>query len=137
MLPVPSTPCRASRGTDTRTGATDFTTTNTQEKDVDEPDFVKNDGSRIFALHGGSLVVVAAWPPESARVESVTPLEGQPTEMFLAGDRVAVYSRLGNPGFETFGPRDIVSAEPRGVRAHGLRRVVDRSGADLPAPVGG
>src|SRR5688572_6623504 len=26
-------------------GATDFTTTNTQERDVDEPDFVKNDGS--------------------------------------------------------------------------------------------
>ena len=37
VLPVPSAPT----GTDTRSGATDFTTTNTQEKDVDEPDFVK------------------------------------------------------------------------------------------------
>ena len=102
-LPVPSAPA-GRPGTDTRTGATDFTTTNTQEKDVDEPDFVKNDGSRIFVLHGGSLVVVAAWPPESARVESVTPLEGQPVEMFLAGDRVAVFSRLGNARLETCGP---------------------------------
>ena len=105
-MPVPAA------GPSGGTGATDFTTTNTQEKDVDEPDFVKNDGSRIFVLNGGSLVVVAAWPPESARVESVTPLEGQPVEMFLAGDRVAVYSRLGNPRLETFGPLGIVPAEP-------------------------
>lgn len=81
-------------------GATDFTTTNTQERDVDEPDFVKNDGSRIFVLNGRSLVVVAAWPPESARIESVTPLEGQPAEMILAGGRLAVYARLGPVGID-------------------------------------
>lgn len=94
----------AARGTDLvvpgaapatpRSGPTDFTTTNTQERDVDEPDFVKNDGSRIFVLNGRSLVVLAAWPPEDARLESVTPLDGQPAEMFLQGNRLAVYSRL-------------------------------------------
>ena len=81
-------------------GPTDFTTTNTQERDVDEPDFVKNDGSRIFVLNGRSLVVVAAWPPESARIESVTPLEGQPANMILMGGRLAVYARLGPAGLD-------------------------------------
>jgi hypothetical protein len=107
-FPVPSAPSP----TDTRTGATDFTTTNTQEKDVDEPDFVKNDGSRIFVLHGRSLVVLTAWPPESARIESVTPLEGQPADMFLVGGRVAVYSRIGSDRAPIDRVSGIASADP-------------------------
>ncbi|MET0554347.1 MAG: beta-propeller domain-containing protein [Vicinamibacteria bacterium] len=128
VLPVPSAPAGA--GTDARSGATDFSTTNTQENDVDEPDFVKNDGSRIFVLNGGSLVALAAWPPESARIQSVTPLEGQPAEMFLVGDRLAVYSRVGNPRLETFGPLGIVPGDPESF----VLTVFDVSSA-APVPV--
>jgi beta propeller domain-containing protein len=106
-LPVPAAPVPAAPG-----GAAEFTTTNTQEKDVDEPDFVKNDGSRIFVLNGRSLVVLEAWPPEAARIQSVTPLEGEPASMFLVGDRLAVYSRFGRPRLETFGPLSVVPGEP-------------------------
>jgi hypothetical protein len=81
--------------TEARDSATDFTTTNTQEKDVDEPDFVKNDGSRIFVLHGNKLVALAAWPADQTRIESVTDLEGNPAEMFLHKDRVIVFSQTG------------------------------------------
>jgi Beta propeller domain len=102
-IPVPAAPPAGP------TGATDFTTTNTQERDVDEPDFVKNDGSRIFVLNGRSLVVVAAWPPESARIESVTPLDGQPADMILMGGRLAVYARLGPAGID-LRPGQAVSA---------------------------
>src|SRR5262245_20880473 len=77
-------------------GATDYTTTNTQERDVDEADVVKNDGSRIFVLHDRWLVALAAWPAAGTHVESVTRIEGTPIEMFLAGDTVVVFS---SPGF--------------------------------------
>src|SRR5262245_15237687 len=80
-----------------RDGATDYTTTNTQEKDVDEADIVKNDGSRIFVLHDRWLVALAAWPAAGTHVESVTRIEGTPIEMFLAGDTVVVFSSLGFP----------------------------------------
>lgn len=72
--------------------ATDYTTTNTREKDVDEADFVKNDGSRIFLLHGRRLVQLAAWPPESTRLLWALPIEGSPREMYLLRDRVVVFS---------------------------------------------
>ena len=75
--------------------AQDFTTTNTQEKDVDEADFVKNDGSRAFVLHDRQLVKLDTWPPESTRIAWATSLEGYPIEMFLEGNRVAVFSRVG------------------------------------------
>jgi hypothetical protein len=74
--------------------AQEFTTTNTQEKDVDEADFVKNDGSRIFVLNDRQLLAVRAWPPESARLESATPIEGYPREMFLDENRLVVFSEV-------------------------------------------
>jgi uncharacterized secreted protein with C-terminal beta-propeller domain len=74
--------------------ARDFTTTNTQERDVDEADFVKNDGSRAFVLHDRQLVKLDTWPPESTRIAWTQPLEGYPIEMFLEGNRVAVFSRV-------------------------------------------
>jgi hypothetical protein len=83
-------PPMAERGT----SATDFTTTNTQEAGVDEPDFVKNDGSRIFVLHGRSLVSIAAWPPESARIESTTTLDGTPQQMLLHKNTLVVFSMV-------------------------------------------
>ncbi len=147
-LPTGSTPAPA---------PTDFTTTNTQERDVDEPDFVKNDGSRIFVLNGRSLIVASAWPPESARIQSVTPLEGQPVEMILMGDRLAVYTRLGPAGLDLrpgqwSAPRDrfaltafdVSSAAPSPVYRHewtGRYASARRTGSVLHtvsvAPLGG
>jgi uncharacterized secreted protein with C-terminal beta-propeller domain len=102
-VPSPASPPAATPG------PTDFTTTNTQERDVDEPDFVKNDGSRIFVLNGRSLIVTSAWPPEGARIQSVTPLEGQPADLILLGDRLVVYTRLGTSGID-LRPGQAVSA---------------------------
>ncbi len=70
-----------------------FTTTNTQEDDVDEPDFVKNDGDHIFVLRRGRMIVVDAWPPEQAHIISDTPIEGVPFTMFFDGARALVFAR--------------------------------------------
>ena len=86
----PAAPVPGSRST----SAQDFTTTNIQEKGVDEPDFVKNDGSRAFVLHDRQLVKLDTWPPETTRIAWTKDLEGYPTEMFLEGDRVVVFSRM-------------------------------------------
>ena len=60
----------------TAPAAASYTTTNTQERGVDEPDFIKNDGSRIFLLQGQSLVILSAWPPTSLSIQSETAIEG-------------------------------------------------------------
>jgi hypothetical protein len=87
-------PAPAPAPTDSRGAAQDFTTTNLQERGVDEPDFVKNDGSRIFLLHDRRLVSFQAWPPEQTQLLSAVPVEGLPEQMFLAGNQVVVLSQV-------------------------------------------
>src|SRR5262249_54896717 len=66
----------------------DYTTTNTQVAGVDEADFVKNDGNRIFVLSGEKLYASLSWPAANLSLQGKLKLEGWPREMFLAGDKV-------------------------------------------------
>ena len=94
-------------------GAADYTTTNIQERGVDEPDFVKNDGSRIFLLHDRRLVSFQAWPPDQTRLLSAVRLEGVADQMFLTGNQLVVLSRVN------------------------LRRAFERAGLPWPPPRAG
>jgi uncharacterized secreted protein with C-terminal beta-propeller domain len=115
-----------------RDSATDFTTTNTQEAGVDEPDFVKNDGSRIFVLHDRSLVTTVAWPPESARVESTFTIEGQPSQMLLYKSTVVVFSAVSLPqlgGVNDGGPYPAATIYPGYAPSNAVKvTVLDVSG---------
>jgi hypothetical protein len=71
-----------------------YTTTNTHVAGVDEADFMKNDGTRIFTLSGGSLNEVKSWPPQDLSLSTRLPIEGWPTSMFLDGDTVVVLSSV-------------------------------------------
>ncbi|MCA3016894.1 MAG: beta-propeller domain-containing protein [Myxococcaceae bacterium] len=72
-----------------------YTTTNTQVAGVDEADFVKNDGTRIFALSGNRLYAARSWPATELAVRGSLAIEGYPREMFLEGtDRVVVFSSI-------------------------------------------
>src|SRR5256886_1691192 len=71
-----------------------YTTTNTQVAGVDEADFVKNDGTRIFVLAGRTLFAATSWPPQSLAVAGKLEIEGWPASMFLEGDRVVVFSSI-------------------------------------------
>jgi hypothetical protein len=74
---------------------TDFTTTNNQVAGVDEADFVKNDGTRIFALSGQKLHAVKSWPADQTQVLGTLAIEGWPQEMFLDGtDKAVVFSSI-------------------------------------------
>src|SRR5512136_722796 len=75
------------------TGSTqDHSTTNVQVQGVDEADIVKNDGRYIYVISGGRLAIVDAYPAGKAKILSETPVNGTPSEIFLSGDRLVVFS---------------------------------------------
>ena len=62
--------------------------TNNQVEGVDEADIVKNDGDFLYLVVNGALRIVATTQPH---LVSVTKLPGQAREMYIEGDRAAVY----------------------------------------------
>jgi len=85
----------------TGTGATDYSTTNIQVSGVDEADFVKNDGKYIYVESGGILNIVDAFPPEQGKIITQIPVEGSISELFLAGDRLVVFTDTYNERWYT------------------------------------
>ena len=71
-----------------------YSTTNTQVAGVDESDFVKNDGTRIFALSGQTLFAAKSWPPQDLAVAGKLDLEGWPSSMFLDKDQLVIFSSI-------------------------------------------
>lgn len=79
-------------------GPSSYTQTNTQVAGVDEADFVKNDGTRIFALSGDKLYITRSWPADQLALAAKVTIEGWPREMFLdERDRVVVFSAIYTP----------------------------------------
>ena len=70
----------------------DFSETNVQVAGVDEHDVVETDGNYIYSLRGSELVIVSTLPSGDLEVVSRTEIQGNPTGMFLSGDRIAVLS---------------------------------------------
>ena len=75
-------------------GPSSYTTTNTQVAGVDEADFVKNDGTRIFVLSGQNLYAASSWPASALSIQSTLQIEGWPREMFLSGNTLAIFSNV-------------------------------------------
>jgi hypothetical protein len=81
-------------------GATEYSTTNTQEVDVDEADFLENDGTYVYMLANGAFRVLQAYPADQAKPLSRVAIEGEPRSMFVRGDRAVIFSSLGSlPGY--------------------------------------
>ncbi|MBS7638597.1 beta-propeller domain-containing protein [Candidatus Bathyarchaeota archaeon] len=77
--------------------ALDYSGTNIQVEGVDEADLVKTDGRYIYISANGSIVIVRAHPPENAEVLSSIPLNRSVGEIFLNGDKLAVFLPEGPP----------------------------------------
>ena len=54
------------------------TGTNNQVADVDEADFVKNDGQYIYLAQNGVLRIVDSWPADQTHSVSITKLSSTP-----------------------------------------------------------
>jgi uncharacterized secreted protein with C-terminal beta-propeller domain len=69
----------------------DYSGTNIQVEGVDEADFVKNDGKYIYTISGNKIVIVDAYPADSAKIVSQIELSGTPQEMFINNDKLIVF----------------------------------------------
>jgi hypothetical protein len=82
------------------TGGGDHSTTNVQEKGVDEPDLVKTDGRHVYAVANGALRAIDVRGAAPRVVDSLK-LDGFGHEMLLSGDRVVLFTS----GFVTASPQ--------------------------------
>src|SRR5690606_28979538 len=74
--------------------ASEYSGTNVQVADVDEADFVKNDGGHLYVLADGRFWVLDAWPANQAHVLSAIPIKGTPRRMYVHADTAIIYSSL-------------------------------------------
>ncbi len=79
-----------------RTPGQDFSTTNNQEAGVDEADFVKTDGYRIYVLNSNRLHIFDVPSFGQLAPLSSTELEGQPQELLVDREagRAVVFSTI-------------------------------------------
>ncbi len=85
----------SAQGSANKATPTDYTTTNNQVAGVDEADFVKNDGTRIFVVSGNKLYAAQSWPAAELGIRGKIELEGYPQDMFLEGtNRAVVFSSI-------------------------------------------
>ena len=88
-------PAPVSGGTPVAGTVPEFSGTNVQELGVDEPDILKTDGRRIFAVTDRTLRVV---DPASGQVTGSLALDGFGHRLLLRGDRVLVVASKGDTG---------------------------------------
>lgn len=80
------------------TGATEYSTTNTQVASVDEADYVKNDSNTVFVLSSDGLHVINAWPAAQTHEVAHVSLPGVPRRLYLLDNRLVVYTRVQDGG---------------------------------------
>ena len=80
----------------TKTSSDDlsYSTTNVQIKNVDEPDFLKNDSKYVYIVSKNTLSIINAYPAESAKIilKIALDIESQYIQnMFLNEDRLVIF----------------------------------------------
>jgi Beta propeller domain len=75
-------------------GPSHYTTTNVQEKNVDEGDLVKTDGKFIYTLRNGELMIAKTWPIKDTKILSRIQFKNlQARELYLEGDKLVVHGQ--------------------------------------------
>ncbi|MFH1317291.1 MAG: beta-propeller domain-containing protein [Candidatus Woesearchaeota archaeon] len=105
--------------------AEDYSTTNVQVEGVDEADFVKNDGKYIYMIKSDNIYygyneqnndgierynvyIIDAYPADDAEVISKISVEGNPSQLYINGDRLVVIgSRQRQTQAENQGSEDL------------------------------
>ncbi|KAF6246504.1 copper amine oxidase [Nitrosopumilus sp. b3] len=78
----------------TESGGSEYSTTNVQVANVDEPDYLKNDSKYIYIVSRNTLSIIDAYPAESAKLilKIALDIESQYIQnMFLNGDRLVIF----------------------------------------------
>ncbi len=94
-IPAPAVEPRPSDGlSKVESGGTDYSTTNVQVKNVDEPDYIKNDSKYVYIVSKNTLSIIDAYPAEDAKVilKIALDIESQYIQnMFLNDDRLVIF----------------------------------------------
>jgi len=94
-VPVPSVSPMPSDGTSkTESGGSEYSTTNVQVENVDEPDYLKNDSKYVYIVSQNTLSIIDAYPAESAKLilKIALDIESQYIQnMFLNDDRLVIF----------------------------------------------
>lgn len=72
-------------------GSNDYSRTNIQVAGVDEADIVKTDGKYAYAVVGQEVMIIDAFPAQTARIVGKIALSANPTEMYVKGDKLVVF----------------------------------------------
>ncbi len=75
-------------------GGTDYSTTNVQVANIDEPDYIKNDSKYVYIVSRNTLSIIDAYPAEDAKVilKIALDIESQYIQnMFLNEDRLVIF----------------------------------------------
>ncbi|NNM03449.1 MAG: copper amine oxidase [Nitrosopumilus sp.] len=78
----------------TESGGSEYSTTNVQVANVDEPDYLKNDSKYVYIVSRNTLSIIDAYPAESAKLilKIALDIESQHIQnMFLNGDRLVIF----------------------------------------------
>jgi hypothetical protein len=89
--PLPAVAPQASAKEDAGNATPSFSSTNVQEAGVDEPDLVKTDGRRVFAVTDGTLYAIDVTGAAPKLVGSLA-LDGYAQQLLLRGNRLLVMS---------------------------------------------
>ncbi len=77
-----------------QSGGTDYSTTNVQVANVDEPDYLKNDSKYVYIVSKNTLSIIDAYPAEDAKLilKIALDIESQYIQnMFLNDDRLVIF----------------------------------------------
>ena len=80
--------------TKSSSGGMDYSTTNVQVENVDEPDYLKNDSKYVYIVSQNTLTIIDAYPAESAQIilKIALDIESQWIQnMFLNDDRLVIF----------------------------------------------
>lgn len=95
--------------------SSDFSTTNIQVQGVDEADIIKTDGSYIYAIANGKLIIAKAHP--NAKILSETKLDLEPQELFIYRNKLMIFGHSYNQLIDEY---DVPEGELRKI-AHSRR----------------
>jgi len=114
-------------------GGTDYSTTNVQVANVDEPDYIKNDSKYVYIVSRNTLSIIDAYPAEDAKVilKIALDIESQYIQnMFLNEDRLVIFYN-GQSDDEIIPQFDFIPRRSYSSVTHAL--IVDVSDKEKPA----
>ncbi|MCA9828604.1 MAG: beta-propeller domain-containing protein [Nitrosopumilus sp.] len=116
----------------TESDGPEYSTTNVQVENVDEPDYLKNDSKYVYIVSQNTLSIIDAYPAESAKIvlKIALDIESQYIQnMFLNGDRLIVFYN-GQSDDEVIPQYDFVPRRSYSSVTHAL--IIDVSDKETP-----